>query len=168
MHVYICMCIQIYFYIEASVRCDLNWKHVTTISYRLRALFKTVNVICIHSYLKITPSIFLALIRSDLRNTGKEFKLPSNPCLFFFPISQRLDTSVKAALCVLPTFLFSSPRLQKSYVPVQRPDCNSWLFSSSNSSQEQKRLWLMKGEDGKIPAGHWTFPSNSAMVNCEC
>lgn len=42
-----------------------------------------LNGKCIHSCLKITPSIFLVLIRSDLGNSGKEFKLPSNWSLFF-------------------------------------------------------------------------------------
>lgn len=39
MHVCICMRIHMYFYIGLSVHCGLNWKHVTTISYKRRALF---------------------------------------------------------------------------------------------------------------------------------
>ena len=84
-YVRVCVCIHIHFNVGLCVHFDLNWKHITTISYRLRALFWTANVIRIQSCLKITPSIFSVLIRSDLGNSGKEFKLPSNPSPFFLP-----------------------------------------------------------------------------------
>lgn len=114
-----------------------------------------------HTYSLLEKHTQHFLIRPDLGYMGKEFTLPPNPNPFLIPgIAKVGHIWGRSSLC-------SATSLFTQVTKALWPECNSWLCSSSHSSQEHWKP-AMKGEDGKIPAGHWTFPSSSAMASCEC